>query len=462
MALRLSNTLSRRREPFEPIRPGQVALYTCGPTVYDMAHIGNLRTFIFEDLLKRYLIYQGFRVTHVMNITDVDDKTIERALREGRTLAELTDYYTRQFVEDTKTLNLLPPDHLPRATEYIPQMVAAIEQLVDNGHAYVAEDGSVFFDVSSFPPYGRLANLDPDQLRAGERVAQDDYEKGEARDFALWKAHKETDGDNAWPSPWGQGRPGWHMECSIMSTHLLGDHFDIHCGGVDNIFPHHENEIAQSQSLKSTPFVNFWLHSEHLIVDGKKMSKSLGNYYTLRDILARDVSPEAVRYTLLSTHYRQRLNFTFSKLQESQKAINRLRELATRLGAVVPDQSGAAPEPPDAQVEASMDDDLNIAGALGAIFGWARELFTRMDAGELSGEGARTALDALTRYDNLLGVIFTGSQPAADQRIAELVSAREAARKAGDWERADALRTELREEGIVLEDSPTGTRWRKE
>ncbi len=462
MALRLSNTLSRRREPFEPIRPGQVALYTCGPTAYDMAHIGNLRTFIFEDLLKRYLIYKGFRVTHVMNITDVDDKTIERALREGRTLAHLTDYYTRQFVEDTRTLNLLPPDHLPRATEYIPQMVAAIEQLVDNGHAYVAEDGSVFFDVSSFPPYGRLANLDPDQLRAGERVAQDDYEKGEARDFALWKAHKETDGDNAWPSPWGQGRPGWHMECSIMSTHLLGDHFDIHCGGVDNIFPHHENEIAQSQSLKSTPFVNFWLHSEHLIVDGKKMSKSLGNYYTLRDILARDVSPEALRYTLLSTHYRQQLNFTFSKLQESQKAINRLRELARRLGAVVPDQSGAAPEPPHAQVEAAMDDDLNIAGALGAIFGWARELFTRMDGGELSGEGARTALDALTRYDNLLGVIFTGSQPAADQRIAALVSAREAARKAGDWERADALRTELREEGIVLEDTPTGTRWRKE
>ncbi len=461
MALKFTNTLSRRLETFEPIHPGEVRMYTCGPTVYDTTHIGNLRTFIFEDLLKRYLFHKGYRVTHVMNITDVDDKTIDRAITEGRPLAELTEHYSRLFLEDLQTLNILPADHLPRATEFIPQMVSGIEVLIEKGHAYRTDEGSVFFDVSSFPDYGRLARLDPQQLQSGERVADDNYEKEEARDFALWKAHKPADGDNAWPSPWGEGRPGWHMECSVMSTHFLGDHFDIHCGGVDNIFPHHENEIAQSRCLTGTPFVNLWLHSEHLIVDGRKMSKSLGNFYTLRDILDKKYSPEAIRYTLLATHYRQKLNFTIPRLRESQKAVNRLRELARRLEEVPASQSGARPEPPDAAVEVALDDDLNIAGALGAIFGWAKGLFSGMDAGDLSHRAARDSLRALHRYDDILGVIFFSPDVEAQQNIEALIKEREQARQARNWEKADAIREELLARGILLEDTPSGTVWKK-
>jgi len=461
MSLKLYNTLSRRLETVGPIRPGEVGLYTCGPTVYDTAHIGNMRTFMFEDLLKRYLLYEGYKVTHVMNITDVDDKTIDRAISEDRPLSEITGHYTRLFLEDVKTLNILPPDHLPRATEFIPQMVEGIKVLLEKGHAYQTDEGSVFFDVSSFPEYGRLARLDPQELRSGERVADDNYEKEEARDFALWKARKPADGDNAWSSPWSEGRPGWHMECSIMSTHFLGEHFDIHCGGVDNIFPHHENEIAQSRCIWNTPFVNLWVHGEHLIVEGQKMSKSLGNYYTLPDILDRQFSAEAVRYTLLATNYRQKLNFTFPKVRESQKAINRLRELARRLEEVPPSQTGARPKSPDAAVEAALDDDLNIAGALGAIFGWAKELFNHMDDGDLSHQAARESLAALRRYDDILGVIYFNLDVEADEDVRALIKEREQARKARDWARADAIRDQLLARGIILEDTPTGTVWKK-
>ena len=462
MALRLTNTLTRRQVELVPIRPGEVRMYTCGPTAYDVAHIGNLRTFMFEDLLKRYLLYKGYRVIHVMNVTDVDDKTIERSIAEGRTLAELTEHYTELFKEDLRTLNLLPPDQLPRATDYIPQMVRGIQTLLDKGLAYGTEDGSVYFDVSSFPAYGRLANLDPKQLRRGERVARDDYDKGEARDFVLWKAHKPTDGDNAWPSPWGPGRPGWHMECSIMSTELLGEHFDIHCGGVDNIFPHHENEIAQSRGMRDTPFVNMWVHGEHLIVEGQKMSKSLGNYYTLRDVLARGFSPEAVRYTLLTTHYRQRLDFTFPRVQEAQKAINRLRELGRRLDEVAPGKKGATISPPDDSVEQALDNDLNIAGALGAIFGWARELFSHMDAGGLSYSCARASRESLGRYDELLGVIQMLPESEIEPEVREMIAEREAAREARNWGRADTIREELAVRGIILEDTAAGVIWKKE
>ena len=459
MSLRLYNTLSRRMETLKPLLAGEIRMYTCGPTVYDAVHIGNLRTFMFEDLLRRYLVYRKYKVVHVMNITDVDDKTIQRAMAEGRTLAELTGHYTREFEADLKTLNILPAHQLPRATEFIPRMVAGIKILIDKGHAYKTDDGSVYFDVSSFPRYGQLARLDPDQMRAGERVADDDYEKEGVRDFALWKSSKPTDGDIAWPSPWGRGRPGWHMECSAMSTHYLGDHFDLHCGGVDNIFPHHENELAQSQCISGAPFVNLWLHSEHLVVDGQKMSKSLGNFYTLQDILAQGFSPEAVRYTLLATHYRQRLNFTLTKVGESQKAINRLREVARRLEAALPDAEGEALSPPDEAVEAAMDDDLNIAGTLGAIFGWAHELFTLMDHQQLSPSSALEALAALRRYDEILGVIFTAGE--ADEEVEALVKAREAARSARDWARADAIRDQLLDRGIVLEDTATGTIWKQ-
>ncbi|UCH62452.1 MAG: cysteine--tRNA ligase [Fidelibacterota bacterium] len=461
MTLKFTNTLSRRLETFEPIHPGEVSLYTCGPTVYDTAHIGNLRTFMFEDLLKRFLIYKGYRVSHVMNITDVDDKTIDRAITEDLSLTELTEHHTRIFLEDLRTLNILPADYLPRATEFIPQMVESIKVLLEKGHAYRTDEGSVFFDVSSFPEYGRLARLDPEQLRSGERVADDDYQKDEARDFALWKARKPTDGDYAWPSQWSAGRPGWHIECSIMSTHFLGKHFDIHCGGVDNIFPHHENEIAQSRCLHNTPFVNLWLHSEHLIVDGQKMSKSLGNFYTLQDILDRQCSPEAVRYTLLATQYRQKLNFTFPRVQESQKAINRLRELVRRLEEVPSSQTGTRPEIPDKAVEAALDDDLNIAGALGAIFSWARELFGLMDGCDLSHEAASKSLEALRRYDEILGVIYFNLDSETGADIKRLIKERDQARKDGDWARADAIREELLTRGIILEDTSSGTIWKK-
>lgn len=460
MTLKLYNTLSRRLETLEPIEPGVVRLYTCGPTVYDTAHIGNFRTFIFEDLLKRYLIYSGLQVRHVMNITDVDDKTIERAAEEGQTLAELTGHYSAQFQQDLAALNIMPADHLPRATDFVPQMVAGIQTLIDQGQAYITDDGSVYFDISSYPEYGRLAHLNPEQMVVGERVASDDYAKEESRDFALWKGYKPTDRDSRWPAPWGEGRPGWHIECSIMSTHFLGEQLDIHCGGVDNIFPHHENELAQSRCLHEGPFVNLWLHSEHLIVDGRKMSKSLGNFYILTDLVEKGFSPEAVRYTLLSTHYRKKLNFTFDRLQESQQAINRLRELARRLEAVPAGHKGMAPAVPTAAVAAALDDDLNIAGALGAIFAWAHELFGLLDRERLSGASAGEGLAALGRYDEILGVIFFDPSPP-DVEVAALIAEREDARQAQDWPRADEIREQLQQRGILLEDTSTGTIWKR-
>ncbi len=461
MSLELFNTLTRKKSPFRPLEAGQVKLYTCGPTVYDTAHIGNMRTFIFEDLLRRYLTYAGYKVLHVMNITDVDDKTIERAIREDRDLQELTGHYTESFIADLATLNILPAQHLPRATEFVAEMAAGIETLVQKGHAYATPDGSVFFDISSFDGYGQLVNLQPDQQRAGERTAEDDYGKDQAADFALWKAHKPSDGPYQWPSPWGPGRPGWHMECSIMSTHFLGPHFDIHCGGVDNIFPHHENEIAQSRCLFGTPFVETWLHSEHLIVDGEKMSKSRGNFYTLADILDRGYSAAAVRYTLLTTHYRQQLNFTFAKVAESQKALNRLRELARRLEQASDGAGGEEVPAPDAELRAALDNDLNIAGALGAIFGWAKELFGRLDGQTLGPAGARAALEALRRYDEILGCIFVNEAAGDAAAIEALLKERNAARSAGDWARADAIRDELAGQGIILEDGAEGTVWKR-
>jgi len=460
MALRFHNTTSRKLEELVPIKPGRVGLYTCGPTVYDTAHIGNLRTFLFEDLLKRYLIYKGLQVHHIMNITDVDDRTIAKVNREGRSLSEITNYYADKFFTDLDKLGILPADSYPRATEYVSEMIAGIERLIEKGHAYITDDGSVFFSVSSFPDYGQLAHLEVDQLRLGERVASDDYEKEEIRDFVLWKAFKPEDGAVKWESPWGWGRPGWHMECSIMSTEFLGEHFDIHCGGVDNIFPHHENEIAQSKCLYDTPFVNLWMHSEHLIVDGRKMSKSEGNFYTLDDLLEQGLAPDAIRYCLLSTHYRQKLNFTVERVRDAQKAINRLRELVRRLEAVNQHNWGRSPAAPDDTLVSALDDDLNIAGALGAIFSWAKELFAHLDDGALSGLGAQEALSALKKYDQLLGVIF--SKEAIGEDIEALITEREAARTNSEWARADEIRDQLLGQGIILEDTPSGTIWKRQ
>ena len=415
--MKFYNTIRRKKEEFIPIKKGKVSLYTCGPTVYDYAHIGNLRAFLFEDILRRYLDYSGYDVLHVMNITDIDDKTIRKSIEEKRSLIDFTNEYTEAFFMDLKTLNILPAHHYPRATDFVSQMIDMISDLERKGYTYALEDGSVFFKISKFKNYGKLANLDPEQLLSGDRVADDEYEKKEGRDFALWKGYKREDGDVFWESPWGKGRPGWHIECSVMSTSYLGEHFDIHCGGVDNIFPHHENEIAQSCAATDKPFVNYWLHNEHLLVDGSKMSKSEGNFYRLRELLAKDFSPEAIRYTLLSAHYRSKLNFTFEKIQASQKSINRLRELKRRLMLIPEDGNSMSEELKISQMldgfSSKMSDDLNISGALGELFLWVGEVFTLLDSSMVNYSSAQDAVLAINKIDRVLGVLN------ADVRVVE-------------------------------------------
>ncbi len=461
--IRFYNTLHRKMEDFKPLHEGEVRLYTCGPTVYNYAHIGNLRAYMFEDLLRRFLTFRGYNVTHVMNITDIDDKTIRRSIESGETLENFTNHYTEAFFKDLDTLNILRAHHYPRATEFVPQMLEMVSALIEKGYAYKTEDGSVFFKVSRFKDYGRLANIKPDEMRAGSRVENDEYEKEEIRDFALWKGKKEDEGDIYWDSPWGEGRPGWHIECSVMSTHFLGNHFDIHCGGVDNIFPHHENEIAQSQAATGEPFVNYWLHNEHLLVDGQKMSKSAGNFYTLRDLLDKKLSPEAIRYTLMATHYRQKLNFTFEKVGASQKAINRLRELRRRLKLVNQAAGNSLSDETERMIndfQMNLDDDLNISGALGALFIWVNHLFSSLDKKEISGEGAAQALSALNRIDEVLGVVKE-KDTSLTAIIDSLIKDRNAARKEKNWAKADQIRDKLLEMNIILEDTPEGTIWKK-
>ncbi|MFQ6610469.1 MAG: cysteine--tRNA ligase [Fidelibacterota bacterium] len=443
--------------------PGKVKMYTCGPTVYNFAHIGNLRAYMFEDLLRRFFSFEGYEVTQVMNITDIDDKTIRRSMESGETLQAFTSRYTDAFYEDVDTLNINRAHHYPKATEFIDHMISIIQKLMDKGHAYRTMDGSVFFKVSNFPEYGKLANLNPDQMRVGNRVENDEYEKEEARDFALWKGKKEGEGDIHWDSPWGRGRPGWHIECSVMGMHFLGNHFDIHCGGVDNIFPHHENEIAQSQAATGEPFVNYWLHNEHLLVDGEKMSKSANNFYTLPDLLEKGFSPESIRYTLLSTHYRQKLNFTFDKVKASQKAINRLRELKRRLENVKPSQGETTSihtEELLRNFRETLSDDLNISGALGVLFTWVTSVFTALDDNRVSVESAKNAKEALFKIDSVLGII---EQKTAEDTSAidDLIQQRTQARKDKNWAMADEIRNKLQEMNIIIEDTPDGTIWKK-
>ena len=462
--IRFHNTLHRKIEEFTPITPGQVKLYTCGPTVYNFAHIGNLRAYMFEDLLRRVLTFSGYEVIQVMNITDIDDKTIRRSMESGETLAEFTGQFTDFFFKDLDTLNIQRAHHYPKATEFIGHMIDVIQTLVAKGYAYRVEDGSVFFKVSGFDRYGKLANLNPAQMRLGARIENDEYEKEEVRDFALWKGKKEGEGNIHWDSPWGKGRPGWHIECSVMAMHYLGNHFDIHCGGVDNIFPHHENGIAQSEAATGETFVNYWLHNEHLLVDGEKMSKSAQNFYTLPDLLKKGFSPEAIRYTLLSTHYRQKLNFTFEKVKASQKAIYRLRELKRRLEIVESStmettETHHTDEMLD-QFSEFLSDDLNISGALGAVFSWANGLFAALDAERVSGASAKTALDALTKIDDILGVIVERETQDSSE-ITALIRQRTQARKDKDWALADDIRNRLQSMNIIIEDTPEGTIWKR-
>ena len=464
MKISFYNTIKRKKEKFSSIDKQKIKLYTCGPTVYDYAHIGNFRAYLFEDLLRRTLEYFNYKVLHVMNITDIDDKTIKKSIKENRSLTDFTNYYTDSFLEDISYLNILPAHHYPKATDFIPQMVDMIKKLEEKGFTYNTDDNSVFFRISKFSDYGKLASLNPDDMKSGERVEDDEYEKEEGRDFALWKGCKKEDGEVFWNSPWGKGRPGWHIECSAMSMHYLGNHFDIHCGGVDNIFPHHENEIAQSCCSSDDKFVNYWLHNEHLIVEGQKMSKSLGNFYTIRDLIKKGHKAEAIRYALISSHYRQKLNFTFERLENAQKSINKLRELSRRLTNItnvsIADHQEYLNKTNEFVDEYNncLADDLNISGALGAVFIWVNWLFKSLDNNSLSKEQCADAALKLSMIDRVLAVIDTSQ--SIDKDIKKLISDREHARKNKDWKKSDEIRDALLKKGIILEDTPQGTIWK--
>ncbi len=461
------NTLTRKKEIFKPLEEGKVRIYTCGPTVYDFAHIGNFRAFLFEDLLKRWLVYRGFKVTHVMNLTDVDDKTIKGSQKQGIPLTKFTDFYVKAFFEDIKALNIQLADVFPKATDHIPEMVAIIKTLLAKGFAYQGEDGSIYYAVSKSPTYGALSKIKVDELKAGARVSQDEYAKEEAQDFALWKAWTPEDGDVYWETELGKGRPGWHIECSAMSMKHLGETFDIHCGGVDNIFPHHENEIAQSEAATGMKFVNYWMHNEHLLVEGKKMAKRFGNFYTLRDLLAKGYDPIVIRYLLLSTHYRQQFNFTFDGLEAAKGAVERLRNFVRRIheadGKGCGERIAALTEKLEACFVGSMDDDLNINIALASLFDFIREANNMLDANMVSKEEAEKIGGLMMQFDSVLGVIGeVEMQEALPEDIEALVQKREQARKAKNWKEADEIRAQLKEMGIVIEDTAQGVRWRKE
>ncbi len=465
MALRFYNTLSQRVEEFHAARDNTVRLYTCGPTVYSYAHIGNFRTFTFVDILRRWLKASGYGLNHVMNITDVDDKIIRNAAAEKKSLSEYTAVYTQAFLEDCATLRLERAEHLVKATDHIGDMADAIAGLTAGQHTYIS-DGSIYFRIATFAGYGKLSHNDFSGNLAGARVDVDEYEKADARDFALWKAPKE--GETSWNTPIGPGRPGWHIECSVMAIKYLGETLDIHAGGVDLIFPHHENEIAQSESLTGKPFSRFWLHAEFLIVEGQKMAKSLGNYFTLRDLIARGYRPEAIRYLLASVPYRKSLNFTFDGLQAAQMSIERLRNFKLRLDTDKFPEGGN--ERMAARTEAaaqafidSLDDDLNTAEALAAVFEYAHDANSAMDAGQFGADNRAAAERLFEQFDAVFDVLQPSGSASSisDSEIEALIAEREAARKARQFARADQIRDQLLAQGTILEDTKSGARWKR-
>jgi cysteinyl-tRNA synthetase len=511
MSLCFYNTLTRQIEDFKPLEDNLVRMYTCGPTVYDYAHIGNYRTFVFQDVLRRHLKYREFQLRHVVNLTDVDDNTIRNSRAAGVPLRAYTDKYIEAFQVDRQLLNLEDPEFLVRATDHIDEMVKLIQTLMDRGYAYASE-GSVYFKVGAFPHYGQLTQIDLSGVRAGARVDTDKYDKADARDFVLWKAAKE--GEPLWEAPFGPGRPGWHIECSAMSMKYLGETFDIHSGGSDLIFPHHENEIAQSEAATGKPFVKVWLHAEHLIVNGEKMSKSLGNFYTLRDLIAKGYKPSAIRYLLASVPYRKPLNFTFDGLHQAQQSIDRLRNFRFRLtkerfpageNTALQTRAHEARQ----RFEAALDDNLNTAEALGAIFDMVRDGNTAMDRGEFRDGDRGAFLETLERWDRIFSVLDDNDhaklvkfglvrldedyfQPTpsvsrpfnfpqqfsfgsddfptaaarlarspSDEEIEKLITERAAARRKGDYARSDEIRANLLQAGVILEDTKAGTRWKR-
>jgi len=465
MALRFHNTLSQKVEEFAPADGRTVKMYTCGPTVWNYAHIGNFRTFTFVDILRRWLRAHGWKLDHVMNITDVDDRIIQQSMAAGKSLAEYTKAYTAAFLEDAAALRLERPEHLVNATDHIEDMAAAIKRLSERGYTYESE-GSIYFRIASFPGYGKLSHIDMSGIRAGARVDTDRYDKENARDFALWKAPKP--GEPFWNTEIGPGRPGWHIECSVMSMKYLGETLDIHGGGIDLTFPHHENEIAQSEALTGKPFARFWLHSEHLILESQTMSKSIGNVVTLRDLMAQGYAPETVRFVLASVPYGKKLNFTMDSLKAAEAAIERLRNFQLRL------RTTAFPEGVNEDIERrtresiqafrdALDDDLNTAEALGVVYEYVREANTAMDAGQFRAANTAGALDLLEQFDAIFDVLrpTVAEGGITDAEVEALIAERNAARKARNFARADEIRKRLADAGVILEDTKDGTRWKR-
>ena len=475
MALRLHNTLTRKLEEFRPLEPGKVLVYGCGPTIYDFPHIGNFRSFMVYDLLHRYLEWSGYEVRFVTNLTDVDDKTIRGALERGTGIRQYTEPFGEAFLADAQTLGIRPADLYPKATDYVEAMVEFVRRLQEKGLAYQAEDGSVYFSIASFPEYGKLSRVDAGAIKVGARVSMDEYAKEDVRDFALWKAAKPEDEEAgaAWDSPWGRGRPGWHLECSVMSISELGETLDIHLGGEDLIFPHHEDEIAQSEGATGKPFVRYWVHVKHLLLEGQKMSKSLGNTVSVGDLLSRGQDPAAIRHQLLSAQYRRELNFTMDGLEASGRAVQRLVDFEARLI-----RAGVSPQVRETRImevareglhrfREGMDDDLNSAEALAALFVFVNGVNGELDRAEdlLRPEERAAALEALEGMDDVLGLLELARQARAvdgdtEAWIQEQIRLRMEARKAKDFGRADAIRDDLAARGVVLEDSPQGTHWK--
>ena len=455
MSIRFYNTINCKKVEFEPITPGTVKLYTCGPTVYDTAHIGNFRTFLFEDLLKRFLIFKGYEVYHVMNITDVDDKTIKRANTEGMTINELTLRYTKEFMNDIKLLKILPADKYPRATDHIVEMIQMIQTLEESGYAYETKDHSVYFRLDSYDSYGQLTKIDLTKQRATKRIINDEYSKDNPQDFALWKAWDDEDGKVFWESPWGRGRPGWHIECSAMSIKYLGNHFDIHCGGVDNLFPHHENEIAQTVCATGELFVNIWMHCEYLTVERGKMSKSEGNIFRISDLVEKDFSGETLRYILLNTHYRSKLNFTMDKKHEAVQVVQRITDLFDRLLSInkTVENDGSLPEE-YLQFEGALDNDLDTPGALAVFFEWVRTTNIKLDSGSLREKEAVTGLNFLDKVNSIFDLIQEKIE--IPKEILDLVNVRQKARQNNDWVLSDKLRDKIYDLGWTVEDTLTG------
>jgi cysteinyl-tRNA synthetase len=467
MKLTFFNTMNRRQEEFKPLTGDEVRMYTCGPTVYNFAHIGNFRAYMFEDLLRRVLKYFGYKVTQVMNLTDVDDKTIRDSQACNMELNDFTAQYKQAFFEDLKTLNIEPAEIYPAATDHIPEMIALVQALIDKGFAYQADDKCVYFSIAKYPEYGKLAKIDMENQRAGVRIKTDEYAKDSVADFALWKAWDENDGDVWWDSPWGKGRPGWHIECSAMAMKYLGKTFDIHTGGIDNMFPHHEDEIAQSECANGCTYVNYWLHCAHLIVNGDKMSKSAGNFFTLRDLEDKGFGGREMRWVLLGAHYRKKLNFTFDAIEQGQVALKKFDDFFARLKDI--DIAGNGEEVAETVAKAKQDftaalgDDLNVSEALAVMFGLQRDANKLMDAGTLSAKGAEMVLEQYRDFDKVFAVFDVDAEKGEEipAEVMEMAEKRQTARKEKDFATADAMRDKLKELGWVVEDAPDGFRVKK-